>query len=90
MAEVHFTSVLKRFYPDLESTVVEGSTIRELVYALDTKYPGLSDYIVMENGELRKHVNIFLNGTMIKDRKALGDQVSSQCTVHVIQALSGG
>lgn len=90
MATVHFTSVLKRFYPDIETCQIDADTIGTLVQALNTNYPGLSDYLIMENGELRKHVNIFLNGSMIRDRKTLSDQVTADCTVHIIQALSGG
>lgn len=35
------------------------------------RYPGLADYIVDERGTLRKHVNIFIDGTMITDRHTL-------------------
>lgn len=90
MAQVHITRHLQRFFPDLETTSVEGKTVAELLTGLDRKFPGLAAYIVDENGALRKHVNIFVNQRMIRDRRKLSDPVDPEGEVHVIQALSGG
>jgi molybdopterin converting factor small subunit len=57
---------------------------------IEANYPGLSAYLVEDNGALRQHVNIFINDTFIRDRKRLSDRVSAGDEVHVIQALSGG
>ncbi len=90
MAVVRFTSILKRFYPDLEWLEVEASTVQEVVNAINGHYPRLKTYIVDEQNRLRKHVNIFVGGHQIKDRKGLSDPVESQDEVFIIQALSGG
>ena len=90
MPTVHFTPALKRFRPDLSTISVEADTVAEIVTAVERHYPGLRDYIVEENGALRRHVNIFINDTFIRDRKRLGDRVQPGDHVHIIQALSGG
>lgn len=90
MAKVHFTPALKRFVPDLKSIEVNGGTVAEVITGVETVYPGLTDYLVEENGVLRQHVNIFINDTFIRDRKKLSDTVQPLDEVHVIQALSGG
>lgn len=90
MAKVEFTSLLERFFPDIATTSVEAATVKELLSELDKKYEGISSYLSEENGGLRQHVNIFINGNMIKDRLKLTDQISSTDTVNIIQALSGG
>lgn len=88
--KVHFTPALKRFVPNLDSIEVDGSTVADVIRNVETVYPGLTDYIIEENGALRKHVNIFINDTFIRDRKTLSDAVQDTDNVYIIQALSGG
>ena len=87
---VHFTPALKRFVPDLHSIEVQGSTVADVIQNVAAVYPGLTDYLIEENGALRKHVNIFINDTFIRDRKTLSDAVQDKDDVYIIQALSGG
>jgi molybdopterin converting factor small subunit len=90
MPQVQFTYALKRFYPTLQKMKVEGTTVREVVQALEKNHPGLPAYLIEENGALRKHVNIFVNNQMIKDRNSLKDKVAENDEIYVMQALSGG
>jgi len=69
---------------------IEGSTVAEVIAALDRRFPGLGDYIVDERGALRKHVNIFVGKQMIHDRRGLSDAVADGDEIHILQALSGG
>jgi len=90
MVIVEFTSLLKRFFPNLSTVEVRASSVKELVQVLDEQYSGLSGYLIEEHGGLRKHVNIFVNSKMIKDREGLSDTLSENDKVNIIQALSGG
>jgi len=90
MPIVHFTAALQRFEPNLKSTEVTGNTVKEVVESIERTFPGLSGYLVEENGSLRKHVNIFINNSLITDKEHLSDAVNSTDELHVIQALSGG
>ena len=90
MVQVRFTRHLVRFFPGLERTQVAGGTAAEILDQLDQRYPGLAAYIVDERGELRKHVNIFVNQEMIHDRQTLSDPVQDGDEMYIFQALSGG
>lgn len=90
MPQVRFTRNLQRFFPGLQEEQVDGSTVAEVIAALDARYNGLASYLVDERGALRKHVNIFVNDELVADRTTLQDPVGEKCQVHVIQALSGG
>ena len=81
---------LKRFYPDLEECEMSGATVADVLHSIDARWPGLRDYLVEENGALRKHVNIFIGNRLIDDRRSLGDAVADTDEVYVMQALSGG
>ncbi len=90
MPVVKFTSNLKRFYPDLTPLKVSGETVAEALDQVEQNHHGLKDYIVDENGVLRKHVNIFIGNDMIKDRQKLADRLADTDEMYIMQALSGG
>ena len=90
MAKVKFTSALNRFFPTLTELEIGGSTVRETLHNIEQSHPGILNYLVEDNGQLRKHVNIFLKGELIKDRKTLNDAVDRNDELLIFQALSGG
>ncbi len=90
MPLVKFTQALKRFYPNLEPLDLEVTTVKEVIEKIEEKHPGISSYLVNDQGELRKHVNIFVDGNMIKDRQSLSDPLNEKTEVYIMQALSGG
>jgi len=92
MVTVHLTRHLYSFFPSLASgqLAVEASTVGEVVRALEVLAPGIGFYICDERGCLRRHVNIFVDKELIRDRRGLSDAVASGGQVHILQALSGG
>ena len=90
MAVVHFTSHLSKFFPGLREVNVEAVTVAELVQRLDERHPGIASYLIEDHGGLRKHVNIFVNQNLIRDRTTLRDPLTDNAEVHILQALSGG
>ncbi len=90
MAKVKFTSALKRFFPELSEMEVEANNVRELVAKLESEIPGLENYLLEDDGQLRKHVNIFLKDEMISDREKLSDSITPSDEILIYQALSGG
>jgi len=90
MATVRFTYALKRFFPHLKDMPAEGNTLKEILNELESRYPRIQNYLVDDQGKLRDHVNIFIDGTVITDRADLSDAFSPESEIYIIQALSGG
>jgi molybdopterin synthase sulfur carrier subunit len=90
MPTVKFTYALRRFFPTLRDTPANGTTLKEVLTEMDLAYPGVKSYLLDEQGNLRQHVNIFIDGTMIKDRTSLTDPFPKTSEIYVMQALSGG
>ena len=90
MPTVKFTYALNTFFKGLEDTPVNGHSLWEVLREIDSSYPGIRNYILDEQGSLRRHVNIFIDGKMINDRSKLSDSVSANSEIYIIQALSGG
>lgn len=89
MARVRFTSHLARHRP-LPLAEAPGATVAEVLAQVFADDPLLRGYVLDEQGRLRKHVNIYLDGTLITDRLRLGDAVGPASEIYVLQALSGG
>ena len=90
MAVVKFTYALKRFFPQLKDTTVMGNTLLAVFDEMEASYPGVRRYVLDDQGQLRQHVNIFIDGNLIKDRTRLSDSFRENSEIYIMQALSGG
>lgn len=89
MAEVVFTPNLRR-HVDCPTVQVAGSTVREVLDRVFVDNPRLRGYVLDDQGALRRHMVVFVDGAQIADRDRLGDPVGPAAEVYVMQALSGG
>ena len=73
------------------STVeVEGSTLREVLTALNAAHAGFNDRLFDANGELHKFVNIFVSDDDVRYLQGLDTPVKAGDTVSIIPAVAGG
>jgi molybdopterin synthase sulfur carrier subunit len=89
MARVVFTPNIQRHVacPEAEAA---GATVREVLDAVFASNPQARSYVLDDQSALRRHMTIFIDGVMIRDRKGLADTVGENATIYVFQALSGG
>ena len=89
MARVVFTPNIQRHIacPEAEAP---GKTVREVLAAVFAENPQARSYVLDDQSALRKHMTIFVDGLMIRDRAGLSDAVGETSTIYVFQALSGG
>jgi hypothetical protein len=86
---VTFTEAIQR-HVACPPTTVGGGTVREVLDAVFAENPRARGYVLDEQNELRKHMAVFVDGRMIRDRAGLRDPVGPDADVYVMQALSGG
>lgn len=89
MATVVFTPNLKR-HVECPTETVDGATVRAVLDAVFAQNPRLRGYVVDEQGALRRHMSVFVDGQQIADRDHLSDPVRPASEIYVMQALSGG
>jgi sulfur-carrier protein len=89
MATVSFTRNIQRHVacPD---TAAPGKSVREVLDGVFADNPRARGYVLDDQGALRKHMLIFIDGEVIHDRQHLSDRVTDASAIHVFQALSGG
>ena len=89
MPTVSFTRALERFLP-APPTAVEVATVGAALAAVFASRPALRGYVLNDQGALRRHVAIYVNGRLVNDRIGLTDPVGPRDEIYVFQALSGG
>lgn len=89
MISVVFTANLRRHF-STEPRRVEAATVRQALDAVFVDEPAVRSFILDDQGALRKHVTIFIDGEPIADRIQLSDPVAPDAELYVAQALSGG
>ena len=89
MPTVSFTRALQRFLP-APSAQVDGATVGDALAQVFLSRPALRGYVLDDQGALRRHVAVYINGQPVRDRMRLGDPVGAHDEIHVFQALSGG
>ena len=69
---------------------VQGSTAREALDSIFAIRPALRGYVLDDQGALRRHVNVYIGGELVRDRSRLTDAVGPDDQIYVLQALTGG
>ena len=89
MPTVAFTRTLARFLVAPFATV-EAATVGDALGAVFASRSTLRGYVLDDQGALRRHVVVYLNGRPVDDRVGLTDPVGPRDEIYVFQALSGG
>ena len=89
MPLVVFTQNLRR-HVDCPPVEARGDSVRALLDAVFATNPRLRGYVLDDQGRLRRHVVVFVDGQLVQDRVTLADPVGENSEVAVLQALSGG
>ncbi|MFQ5951333.1 MAG: ubiquitin-like small modifier protein 1 [Candidatus Geothermarchaeales archaeon] len=87
---VFLPSPLREYSEGLGEVELEAGTVRELIDRLRERFPGMTERIRDESGNVRRHVNIFVNSHSIKSLAGLSSTVKEGDKVHILPAISGG
>ena len=89
MVLVRFTQNIQR-HVACPASEAAGDSVREVLEAVFAGNPKARAYVLDDQGALRHHMAIFVNGLPVKDRRGLSDAVRPDAKIDVMQALSGG
>lgn len=89
MAKVIFTANIQR-HVDCPETEAAGATLREVLDRVFAGNGAARLYVLDDQNGLRRHMAVFIDGELLRDRRQLSDRVGENSTIYVIQALSGG
>lgn len=89
MPSLSFTSNLTR-HIDCPDAAFEAGSVAQLFDRYFTRHPQVRNYLLDDQGAVRSHVIVVVDGHGLNDRRHLSDTLASDSEVFVFQALSGG
>lgn len=89
MPTVRFADSIQR-HVECRTRDVHGDTVGAVLDRYFQENPRARGYVLDDQGRLRRHMAVFVDGRHICDRSGLTDPVAADAVVDLIQALSGG
>lgn len=92
MITFNVTGFLTDFTNGQSQIVVDSpaATVGEALNSLWSRHVGLRDRVLTEQGNLRQHVNIFLNDDNVRHKQLLETALPDDCEITILPAVSGG
>ena len=87
--EVRIPTILRQYTEGAKSVEGSGGTLEELFADLDSRHPGIQERLV-EGGQLRRFVNVYLNDEDVRFLGGLATPVADGDSVTVLPAVAGG
>jgi molybdopterin synthase sulfur carrier subunit len=90
MPTVRFPAVMKYYVDNQSEFSVSASTAGELIQNIIEQYPTVKFHLVDAEGRLRRHFNIFVNGTHIRDLNGMETVLNEEDKVILMASAAGG
>jgi molybdopterin converting factor small subunit len=80
-----------KYYVDNQSEItVSAACVSELVETILAQYPALRPHLYDAEGNLRRHLNIFVNGTHIRELTGMDTPLADDDKVIFMASAAGG
>jgi molybdopterin synthase sulfur carrier subunit len=81
---------LRRFTGGEGEVCADGSSIRQVIDDLERRHAGIRERLLDDKGEIRRFVNIYLNGDDIRFLDSLNSKVKDGDDISIVPAIAGG
>ena len=88
--KVRIPTPLQKLTNEDEEIDVLAPNVRELINALEKKYPGIKERICDDSGNVRRFVNIFLNDEDIRFLEKESTPLKEGDVISIVPAIAGG
>lgn len=90
MARVKLPTILRPHTGGERDVDAQGTTLRELLADLETRYPGITEMVLTDDGALHRFVNVYVNDEDVRYLGSLETEVRPGDTVSILPAVAGG
>lgn len=81
---------LRKFTGDQETVSADADSVATLMKALDAAHPGLGKPLLDEQGNLRRFVNLYVNGEDVRFLQNKDTPLKDGDEVSIVPAIAGG
>jgi len=90
MPTLRVPALLKYYLNDQTEVMLEGQTVGDILRELSAQYPKIHTHIFDNKGQVRRHINLFVNADNIRDLQGLGTPVSEEDIIKILPSITGG
>ncbi len=90
MLTVRIPAPLRRYCDEASDLALSARTVRDALEQLARTHPNLYRSVCDETGAVRRHVNLFVNSSHIRDLAGLDSGLAPGDTLTILPAVSGG
>lgn len=87
---VRIPTALRSLTGQQDVVATDGGDLGQCIEALDAAYPGMKERLCDERGELRRFVNIYVNGEDVRFLTGLQTPLKAGDEVSIVPAVAGG
>ena len=87
---VKIPTPLRRLTKDQDVVQCDGAVLAECITKLDATYPGLKERLCDEQGDLRRFVNVYVNGEDVRFLEGIKTPLKQGDEVSIVPAVAGG
>lgn len=87
--DIRIPTILRPYTKEQKSVQAEGANLGALIADLDANYPGIGERL-LENGALRRFINVYINDEDVRFLGGLDAQVKDGDSVTILPAVAGG
>ena len=87
---VHVPAALRQYCEGASKLTLSAATVRAALAELERSYPGVHRGVCDETGKVRRHVNLFVNSSVVRDRDGLDTPLVPGDVLTILPAVSGG
>ena len=90
MANIRIPMPLRKLTNEMDIVTIDASTLSDAVERLEADYPGIKERLVGDDGEIRRFVNIYVNGEDVRFLSNLATALKASDEVSIVPAVAGG
>jgi molybdopterin converting factor small subunit len=87
--DIRIPTILRPYTKDQKSVQAEGANLGAVIADLDKSYPGIGERL-LENGSLRRFINVYINDEDVRFLGSLDAQIKDGDSVTILPAVAGG
>ncbi len=90
MPSVRIPTPLRSLTDGASKVDVDAGTVGEMIQQLETSFPGMSERLLDDEGELRRFVNIYVDGDDIRFKDGFETTLADVGEVSIVPSVAGG
>jgi molybdopterin synthase sulfur carrier subunit len=87
---VKIPTPLRNLTQNQDRVQAQSGTLREVVLQLEGTYPGMRERLLDDGGDIRRFVNVYVNGEDVRFLQGLQTTLKEGDEVSIVPAVAGG